>query len=97
MISVFVLQLFNPVVQIYDLNTWPSSLRLISPAHLVTLFLISLVVAVTGCVLFPLGYLVPSLLCLLLSLLILGGLTILAVSIFLQRKGSRLTRLKIRV
>ena len=85
------------MVQIYDLNTWPSSLRLISPAHLVSLFLLSLVVAVAACVLFPLGYTTLSLLCLLVSLTILGGLTVLAVSIFLQRKGSRLPRLKIRV
>ena len=91
------MQLFNPVVQIYDLNTWPSTLRLVSPAHLGTLFLLSLLLAISGCVLFPLGYLGPSMLCLLLSLLILGGLTILAVSIFLQRKGGRLSRLKIRV
>ena len=90
------LQLFNPVVQIYDLTTWPPPLRLLSPLHLLGLLLLSLAAALSSCVLYPLGFLLASLLCLLLSLVILAGLTVLAVSVYLQRKG-RFTRLKVRV
>ena len=89
-------QLFNPVVQIYDLTTWPPHLRLLSPLHLLVFLLLSLVLAVSACILYPAGQTIPSLLCILLSLTILAVLAVLAVSVFLQRKGGA-ARLKVRV
>ena len=90
-------QLFNPVVQMYDVNTWPSSLRLLSPIHIVILMVISLAMAISGLILYPSGYTFIGAMCLLISFVITGGLAALAASVISKNKGAHgLNRLKLR-
>merc|ERR1712179_2634 len=48
-------KIFYPVAQLYHLDSWPSYLRLLSPAHLLLLFLVSLSTGIGGCIAYPLG------------------------------------------
>ena len=90
-------QLFNPVVQMYDVNTWPSSLRLLSPIHIVILMVLSLIMAISGLILYPSGHTFLGALCLLTSFVITGGLAALAASVISKNKGAHgLNRLKLR-
>merc|ERR1712112_32327 len=88
--------LFNPVVQMYDVNTWPSSLRLLSPVHLVAMLMVSLFLAVSGIILYPHGYILSAILSFLISFLIFGSLVILATSIIARKNGVPFNRLKLR-
>merc|ERR1712183_158178 len=78
---------FHPFAQLYHLNSWPSSLRLLSPAHLVLLFLASLSMAVGGCLAYPLGFRTVGLLLWLLSSLMLAILAVLAAAIMVKKDG----------
>merc|ERR1719186_1358749 len=73
---------FHPFAQLYHLNSWPSSLRLLSPAHLIFLFLTSLSMAFGGCLAYPLGFRTVGLLLWLMSSL----LAVLAAAIMVKRE-----------
>ena len=79
----------------YDVDTWPSSLRLLSPIHIVILMTLSLILAITGCILFPLGNTLLACLFFLVSIIIVGSLAALGASVMSKNKGG-LNRLKLR-
>merc|ERR1712096_110417 len=78
---------FHPFAQLYHLSSWPSSLRLLSPAHLVLLFLASLSMAVGGCLAYPLGFRTVGLLLWLMSFLMVAILAVLAATIMVKKEG----------
>eukprot|EP00092_Neocalanus_flemingeri_P005170 GFUD01005559.1.p1 GENE.GFUD01005559.1~~GFUD01005559.1.p1 ORF type:complete len:170 (+),score=40.50 GFUD01005559.1:42-551(+) len=79
---------FYPVAQLYHLNSWPSYLRLLAPAHLVLLFLCSLSMAIGGCLVYPLGFRTLGLLLWLVSSLIVSVLAVLGAAIMVKRGGT---------
>eukprot|EP00092_Neocalanus_flemingeri_P005169 GFUD01005558.1.p1 GENE.GFUD01005558.1~~GFUD01005558.1.p1 ORF type:complete len:181 (+),score=24.89 GFUD01005558.1:42-584(+) len=79
---------FYPVAQLYHLDSWPSYLRLLAPAHLVLLFLCSLSMAIGGCLVYPLGFRTLGLLLWLVSSLIVSVLAVLGAAIMVKRGGT---------
>merc|ERR1712112_148513 len=63
-------KIFYPVAQLYHLDSWPSYLRLLSPAHLLFLFLISLSTGIGGCIAYPLGCRIVAMMLWLVSFLV---------------------------
>ena len=80
----------------YDVTTWPSSLRLLSPVQLGAMLLVSLVLAICGLVLWPTGHTYLASLSFLLSMIIIASLTVVMASVMSKRKGLGLDRLKLR-
>merc|ERR1712183_1044696 len=78
---------FYPVAHLYHLDSWPASLRLLSPAHLVLMFLTSLSMAVGGCIAYPLGFRTLGLLMWLVSSLIVSVLALVGAAIMVKRGG----------
>jgi len=81
-------KIFYPVAQLYHLDSWPSYLRLLSPAHLLCLFIISLSMAMGGCVAYPLGFRTIALLMWLVSFLVVSVLVVLGSAIFVKKGGA---------
>ena len=80
----------------YDVTTWPSSMRLLSPVQLGSMLLVSLVLAISGLVLLPSGHTYLASLSFLMSLIIAGSLTVVVASVMAKRKKFGLDRLKLR-
>eukprot|EP00092_Neocalanus_flemingeri_P040835 GFUD01044454.1.p1 GENE.GFUD01044454.1~~GFUD01044454.1.p1 ORF type:complete len:161 (+),score=41.51 GFUD01044454.1:72-554(+) len=78
---------FYPIAQMYHLDSWPSYLRLLSPAHLVLLFLSSLSMAVAGCLAYPLGLRTVALVMWLMSFLMVSILAVLGAAIIAKKGG----------
>ena len=82
------------MVQMYDVRTWPHSMRLLSPVQLGAMLLVSLVLGITGIVLWPSGHTHLAALSFLLSLVIAGTLTLVVASVMAKKKGR--DRIKLR-
>ena len=79
---------FYPVAQSYHLDSWPSSLRLLSPAHLACLFFVSLLLGIGGCVAYPLSYKGVAFLLWSGSLIVISILCMLATTIIVKRSNA---------
>eukprot|EP00092_Neocalanus_flemingeri_P071288 GFUD01087607.1.p1 GENE.GFUD01087607.1~~GFUD01087607.1.p1 ORF type:complete len:135 (-),score=25.19 GFUD01087607.1:61-423(-) len=89
-------QTFSPIAQLYNLHSWPL-LRHLSPAHVMLLFVISLSLAVAGCLAYPLGHRTVGLLMWLVSSLIVCVLAVPGAAIMVKRRGKEgLGRIKTR-
>ena len=80
----------------YDVNTWPSSLRLLSPIHLISMLSLSLFLTISGCFLYPHGYVLLAGLSFLFAMVIFCSLIIVATSVIAKKNGVELNRLKMR-
>jgi len=80
-------KIFCPLAQLYHLDSWPAYLRLLSPAHLLFLFITSLLMAIGGCVAYPLGSRITASLMWLVSGLLVSVLMVLGITIIVKKGG----------
>eukprot|EP00092_Neocalanus_flemingeri_P049903 GFUD01057500.1.p1 GENE.GFUD01057500.1~~GFUD01057500.1.p1 ORF type:complete len:100 (+),score=22.63 GFUD01057500.1:58-357(+) len=93
---IYLKQMFSLIAQLYSLHSWPL-LRHLSPAHVILLFVISLSLAVAGCLAYPLGHRTVGLLMWLVSSLIVCVLAVPGAAIMMKRRGKEgLGRIKTR-